>query len=319
MDETTVPVVDTPTEQETTESYIEQRREGKTEDLPVPPPTIPEVIPPPPVPEQVEAPKHTDQQAVDAYLEQRRGEKERKRGGKQARIDELTKQKAELEAKVAAAVPVPEAPKAEVVSPPVVVPPVTAPVEVPKSRPKMDQFDDVDAYHAAMALWAVEERSRSAAAPTPPVVEAPKPETVSPIRKEEFDKFLENGKRFIAGHADFNTTLEAAHIRGLTMTEGARVAITRLAAPEVAYWLAKPENDMAARRFMGLDEMQQVVEVGRIAERLAVSPADYVSSAPTPGIRLTNGNTRSTVPLSELSTDDYIRERKQQRRANRGR
>lgn len=321
------PVVEALTEEQTTEAYLEQRAEGKTTDLPVPPPTIPEVIPAPavePAKEIPVTPEMADQQAVDAYLEERKERKDQKRqkraglGGRQAKIDQLTKEKAELEerAKVAEAAKV-AAPAESVKEVPVVEaskPEVTA-------KPKMADFTDVDEYHAAMALWAVEEKERTKT--VPPVVPKEEPvkaaETpkIEQVRKEEFDRFLEEGKRFIAGHTDFNIVLEAAHVRGLTLSEAARVEIMRKAAPGVAYWLAKPENDLVARNLMKMDDAGQLVEIGRIMERLAVSPTDFISDAPSPGIRLANANTRSTVPIGSMDTDDYIRMRKQERRARR--
>jgi len=318
------PVVEEPkpTEQEITDTYIEKRLAGETTDLPVPPPTVEETIKPPEPEPVVETPQMKDVMAVDRFLEER---KANRRGGKQARIDQLTREKAELESAKKEleekAKTSPEAPKEEPKPPEVVVPPVVEaakPTEVPKERPKLEDFTDANDYHAAMALWAVEqskpvpkiEQAPPSAAPTPQVLQ---------VRQEEFDKFLERGKQFIAGHPDFNTKLEAAHVRGLTLSEQARVAITRLAAPEVAYWLASPENDLAARQLMRLDEGMQVVEIGRIAERLAVSPADFVSNAPAPGTRI-NGNARNELPLSQIQdTDEYIRRRKEERRTRRGR
>jgi hypothetical protein len=253
-------------------------------------------------------PEMVDRQAVDAYINERNGKKRRERGGKQVKIEQLTREKHEAEEKAAELAKQVEAAKA--VPPPVVETPPAA--EAPKTQPKMNEFQDVEQYYAAMALWAAKENG---AKPAEIPKEVPKPALVDTLRKEEFDKFLEKGKSFIAGHPDFNTTLEAAHVRGLTMSEAGRVAITRLAAPEVAYWLAKPENDLAARNFMKLDDFQQVIEIGKIAERLAVKPSDFVSSAPSPGIRLT-GNARNDVPLNEITdTDEYIRQRRQARRA----
>ena len=327
-------IVETPTEQEITEQYLEKRREGEIADLPVPPPTIPEVIPEPLAP--TEPPPPTPEVAAieqtDAYLEERKERKDVKRkaragkGGVQARIDALTKEKSEAEEKAARL-------EAEKVHQPVPVGTIkdeAIPVEVktevpssePKPRPRMNEFTDADEYHAAMALWAMDERARTNGVPKtePAKVEPVSPTPISQIKKEEFDRFLEKGKAFIVGHPDFNTTLEAAHVRGLTMSESARTAITRMAAPEVAYWLAKPENDLAARTLMGMDELQQVVEVGRIAERLAVSPSDFVSQAPAPGLRLTGNNIRTQVQLNQVTdTDEYIRLRRQQRRESRGR
>jgi hypothetical protein len=318
------------TEDQTTEAYIEARREGKTTDLPVSPPTIAETIKPPAPPE----PAAPTQEAIevaqtDTYLEERKKEREHKRGGKQARIDKLTKEKAELEAKLASApatpapTPEPAKPAAEAVAAPAptaaptptpaAVPPETKPIEVPKAKPRMNEYTDIEDYNAAMALWAASEAIKTEKAqPAAPVT----PQYLQ-VRKEEFDRFLEKGKAFMAGHPDFNTTLEAAHVRGLTMSEAARTAITRLAVPEVAYWLAQPANDLAARKFMEMDDLQQTVEVGKIAEKLAVKPEDFVSNAPAPGTRLNNANTRSTVSIAELDTDDYIRARRQEKKNGR--
>lgn len=303
-----------PTEQEITDSYIEKRLAGETADLPIPPPTVEETIKPAEPEPIVETPQMKDVQAVDRFLEER--QVRRKRGGAQAKIDQLTREKTELEAKtkeleakVPAVEPAKEGPKAEAAVPPV----VEAAKSEAKERPKIEDFTDANDYHAAMALWAVDERAKA----VPKTEQAPIAPQVLQVRQEEFDKFLERGKAFVAGHPDFNTVLEAAHVRGLTISEQARVAITRLAAPEVAYWLAKPENDLAARQLMRLDEGMQVVEVGRIAERLSVSPADFVSNAPAPGTRI-NGNSRNEVPLSQITdTDEYIRQRKLQRKAGR--
>jgi hypothetical protein len=309
------------TSDQVTEAYLEARREGKTADLPFAEPTIKEEVKPAVVEAPPDAPPPSE---TDQYLEKRQQVKEEKRkrkarGGEQARIDELTKKAADLERANEELVK-----KASEVKPPVAEPPKpvdeTKPaVVIPKQQPRINEYENIDDYQAAMALWAADERAKTVAKEPPRAIETPPINQSLQVRKEEFDKFLEKGKAFIVGHPDFNTILEAAHVRGLTLSENARIAITRLAVPEVAYWLAKPENDLAARALMGMDDLQQVVEVGRIAERLAVSPADFVSNAPAPGMRLTNATTRSTVPISALDTDDYIRMRKEQRRATRGR
>lgn len=317
-----------PTEEQITETYIEARREGKTSDLPIPPPTIPEIVKPAVASEPApDTPETVEIKATDTYLEERKAERARKRGGRQAKIEALTKEKHELEEKLAA-VPAVEPPKVEEPAK-VEEKPVAAAVEPPKptERPKMENFTDVDEYQAAMALWAVEESAkRGIVVPkmeqAKPVevakpVEQP-PVQVSQVKQEEFNRFLERGKLFMSSHTDFNTVLEAAHVRGLTMSESARTAITRLAAPEVVYWLAQPEHDLAARTLMQMDDLQQVVEIGRIAERLAVKPSDFVSGAPTPGIRLNGSSARQDLPLNEITdTDEYIRQRKLQRRGKR--
>lgn len=307
MPEPNTAVVEVPPEvkeRQETDAYIAEREKAK--ELPPPKVEIETTTPeqaaePPKVEEVVLTPEQIETNAVDAYLRERdydRKQKRKNRGGVQARIDELTKETAKLKEVVEATKSVVEAPK------PAETKAIEPVVEAPKAAPKMAEYTDVEKYNADMALWA--------AAQTKNVpVEVPKPPVVDTFRKEEFDKFLERGKVFVTSHPDFNMTLEAAHVRGLTMSEQARVAITRLAAPEVAYWLAKPENDLAARQFMKMDDFQQVIEVGKIAERLTVRASDFVSGAPAPSSRL-NGTTRADVQLDQVTdTDEWIRLRKQ--------
>jgi len=326
-------------ERQETDAYIEQRQKEKN----APPPPVVVETTKPATPEELAAaipetlkgksaeeikavldnaipPEMVDRQAVDAYISEREKAKTRKRrggaGGAEARIDQLTKEKAEAEAKAADALKAADEAKAKaaVVEPP--KPTVETPkVETPKAVPKMSDYTDVDKYNADMALWAASQVKPAEAKPEVPI---PKEPEYLKVRQEEFDKFLERGKAYVVSHPDFDATLQAAHVRGLTMSEPARIAITKLAVPEVAYWLAKPENDLAARNFMKLDEMGQIAEVGRIAERLAVKPSDFVSSAPAPGLRLA-GNAAAVAPsLQELAdsnqTDEYLRQRRQLRR-----
>jgi hypothetical protein len=330
-----VPVVEPEVkERQETDAYIAERQKEKN--APPPPvviettkPATPEelaaVIPEPlkgKSAEEIKAvldnaipPEMVDRQAVDAYITEReKGKRRKNRGGTQARIDELTAQKAEAEAKAAEAVKAAEEVKKAATPAPIPKPPEPEPpkpVETPKAAPKMSEYTDVDKYNADMALWAATQVKPTEVKP-PEVVKEPE---YLKVRQDEFDKFLERGKAYIVSHPDFNTTLEAAHVRGLTMSEAARTAITRMAVPEVAYWLAKPENDLAARNLMKMDDLQQVVEVGKIAERLAVKPSDFVSSAPAPGLRIA-GNVQPNVPLNEITdTDEYIRQRRQLKRA----
>jgi hypothetical protein len=82
------------------------------------------------------------------------------------------------------------------------------------------------------------------------------------------DNFSEKGKKLVEAHPDVNETLMAAHDKGLTISPEAVAEIVRRGAPEVGYWLAKPENFDVAHRLHGMAPHEQVVEVGRIAEQL---------------------------------------------------
>jgi hypothetical protein len=67
-------------------------------------------------------------------------------------------------------------------------------------------------------------------------------------------RFLEKGQKFIGLRKDFNDTLQDADDYGLTISPAAVAEIVRLGAPEVAYWLAKPENFEAAHGLMNMLE-----------------------------------------------------------------
>lgn len=109
-------------------------------------------------------------------------------------------------------------------------------------------------------------------------------------------QFLEKGKKLIAAHPDFNDALQEADRYGLTISTAAVAEIVRLGAPEVAYWLAKPENVEGAMRLMNMDADQQIVEVGRIAQQLEASGF-----------------------ANDPDTEDYINQRRQAKREGRQR
>lgn len=84
-------------------------------------------------------------------------------------------------------------------------------------------------------------------------------------------QFIEKGKKLIEAHSDFNDTLQDADSYGLTISTAAVAEIVRLGAPEIAYWLAKPENFEAAHGLMNMEPDQQVIQVQRYAKQLAES------------------------------------------------
>lgn len=181
-------------------------------------------------------------------------------------------------------------------------------------RPERAEGQSEADFTQKMAEWVIRQQDKitpKVATTTTAMVDAPAIDPVAATyRKEEFDGFLETGRKFITRNPDFNDVMNKAAERGLTLDNQAMVAIIKLKAPEVAYYLAKPENDAVARRLMTLDGFQQQLEVARIAERLAVNPNDFVSSAGHVGPRLVGGAQTDIRPES-MDTDDYLRKRKQ--------
>lgn len=271
----------------------------------------------------------------DEYIQKREELRREKKGGIRYKIDKLTKATAEAEKatkemkeklaameKNAAPTPAPVVP----VSPA----PAAAPVidDKPDPRPTREQFQDDAAHTQAIAEWVVRQQNKILAKPAvaapataPAVPAAPKEIQFNPQDpvhmqlKKEFDGFLFVGQDFIKRNPDFNDRLNAAAAKGLTLDNQAQRTIIRLAAPEILYYLAAPENEPEARKLMTMDGESQRDEIVRLAERLKVKPSDFVSSAPPPGQHLTNGSTRATIPRDQMDPDDYIKLRIQERRS----
>ncbi|MFI5095173.1 MAG: hypothetical protein ACHQIK_17185 [Candidatus Acidiferrales bacterium] len=270
---------------------------------PVEAPAILPVVEPKPAPGEAPVSPNAE---TDAALAAKAEERKKKRGGAQARIHELTAKNAKLEEERAKD-------RAE----------LEKQLEGQKQarandkRPTREQYIDEAEFAHMVAEWVIRQQEKiqpkpAAVAPAPKIDSAPAPVELSPqfvqARQQEFDGFLESGQKFISRNPDFHETLEKAAKRGLRLDNGAMLTIIRLKAPEVAYYLARPENDSASRRFMQLTPFDQSLEVARLAERLAVNPSDFVSNAGHPGTRL-NGGARTDVRPDEMSTDDYLRRR----------
>lgn len=252
---------------------------------------------------------------TDAFIKQRAEQKKTQRGGVKERIDALTRQAKEATEKAEAIIQTAKPAQ------PVAAQTVAAAVEEkPDPRPKQEDFKDAGEFTTAIASWVVRQQSKItapvAAQPAAPAEAAPaeiKFNPADPVHvqlKTELDGFIQAGQEFIKRNPDFNDALNAAAQRGLTLDTQAQRAIIKLQAPEVAYFLAQPQNEPVARRLMALDGMSQVIEIGKLAERLQVKPTDFVSSAGNPGTRLTGGVSRATIPPSELDTDSYLQQRR---------
>lgn len=83
--------------------------------------------------------------------------------------------------------------------------------------------------------------------------------------------FEASKKKLLAVHPDAAETLRKADEHGLTMSPEAVHEITRLGVPEVAYWLARPENQEGAAALMNLPPHAQVVRIGQLAKQLKES------------------------------------------------
>jgi hypothetical protein len=115
---------------------------------------------------------------------------------------------------------------------------------------------------------------------------------------EEAENFQAAGQAFVKEHPDFNQKMHAAAARGLTLDNKALRTIIRLRAPEVAYYLTDPKNEVEARNVMALSGPLQEVEVQRISNHLA-------------DVQAASRNRNR----DKMASDDYIKMRIQERRS----
>jgi len=193
----------------------------------------------------------------------------------------------------------------------------TAEAAANDKRPVREDFpgdaNGTTTFTAKMAEWVIRQQDKIVAKPVAAEVMAPAADPAKEAElKKDYDGFLEAGHEFIKRNVDFNDVLQKATERGLTIQNAAMMAIIRLKAPQVAYYLAKVENDAVARNFMKLDDVGQIMEVGRIAERLTARPEDFVSNAGPAGRRLTGGAAAGVAETDpdKMDTDTYLMQRR---------
>lgn len=226
-----------------------------------------------------ETPKEgTDEQPEkrsQSRFERRLNKVYRKFGEEKARADFLEKQLAELKA--------PKAPPQE-------------------GAPRLEQFDDIEKYAEAKAEWAKAQALKDYEA---------KQKTAS--QQEQHKKILtaweEKAEAAGAKYDDFDEI-----VGELQPNNPLVMAIMREEnGADVAYFLGK--NPKEASKLMGLDPIDQILSVGRLAAKIASEPpvAKQPSKAPPP---IEPVSAKAAAPTDEISDDDdmrtFIRKREKQ-------
>ncbi len=111
--------------------------------------------------------------------------------------------------------------------------------------------------------------------------------------------YRERAKEFAKDHRDFETVLNSATARELSLSVDAVDEIWKLRSPEVAYYLASPENEGEARIHHGLSGKEARDRIRFQHERLQ------------------RQNTFTPAPAKQVSTDNadsYIEKRREEKR-----
>lgn len=268
--------------------------------------------PKPVVPAVVEAPASRNAE-TDKRVNEVLNEKRKRKHPVEARLAEMTKKVAAAEEKAAKDKAELEAKLAEQNEKNIAAELERRKAEAAASdkRPTKEEFPIEAEFTQKMAEWVVRQQDKIKPKPieAKPAEVKPDPAIEAAI-KQEFDAYQQSGADFTKRNPDFNDVLQKAFDRGLVIRPLAGRIIMRLKAPEVSYYLARPENEADTRRFMAMDDIAQAAELGRIHERLKANPQDFISRAGKPGVPL-NGNAVTDVRPDEMTVEEYLRKRNQ--------
>lgn len=123
-----------------------------------------------------------------------------------------------------------------------------------------------------------------------------------PVTEKEFARYMERAAEFAKSHPDYTETLADAAKRGLNLSTAHTAEIVRLRAPEVAYSLAKRENESRARAM-------------NVAEGEYVNPdraADAIRREHSRRVRNQTFQTAGQVDGEEREVREYFRKREEE-------
>ena len=174
----------------------------------------------------------------------------------------------------------------------------SGPAEADPAAPRIDQFNDVEAYAAAREKYAASKALKDHQ--TKQQTEAQKQATAKLVEswEEKVERASEKYEDFQAVVGDIQPTTPWA-IAGMQTENGS----------DVFYHLGK--NMAEARRIAGLPPVMQILEIGRLSQKLADAPAKpkTPSKAPAPITPVTGASTPSSKSIYDpnLPYDDFVK------------
>lgn len=209
--------------------------------------------------------------------------------GVQKRIDKLTQQRYEREARIREL----EAKLAEQER--------TAQASQPEPDPT--QFDDLEKYLAAKVEFETGKKLR----------EIEQQRTVQQKQAERVAGFNERAASIRQANPDFDAVLQSAAIG---VSDAVMETILESDdGPSVAYYLAKNPTELYKLNAMG--ERQQVLELGRISARLSAKvPERKVTQAPppAPAVKATGSGSKSVSDMTDKEYADFRKRQDAQRK-----
>lgn len=238
--------------------------------------------------EQPQVPQETPQDPQDATPENPDGEEPRKKSGYDKLKAKLERERAEKEElrRENELLKKPQSPA------------------VPSEKPKLDDYENWDAFIEATAEWKVEQK----------LTERDTKEREKSLKAETQAKqqtYAQKAQEFAKSTPDFLDTLEESEAPMNDMLHQAIVDSDL--GPQVAYYLAKNPEEAAKMVKMGYGELNRYL--GKIEVKLESKPAPKTTNAPPP-INPARGSASSSVNPYErdLSPEEYKAWRAKQKR-----
>lgn len=197
------------------------------------------------------------------------------------------------------------------------------PVETTETpRPARKDFDDPDAYDAALVEWSSKTAADAARAEAAKEFEAKtateKLAEVERVQREQSEVVLNQWQdkrtKAIEEFPDYEAVVESDDLQISIPMRDAILAADN--GPALAYHLGK--NPAEAARIAALNPMMQLMEMGRMMATVEAQAKVVPSRVPTPPAHLSTGNAAVSKGLHEISDmDEYAARRQEQIRAQR--
>jgi hypothetical protein len=248
----------------------------------------------------------------------------RSKSGFQKRIDKLTRERHADRDRLAAL----EAELQSIKGAKPAVVEETKPAVEADPEPKEADFTDFKEFTKALARWTFRQEKKEQDTKT---AEQSAQEKFNAERKAEFDAHLSRLDEARERYDDFDDVADRVQRSGsFQLPQATQVAIVGAEnSGDVVYYLMKhPE---VCKKILGMNDARAVMEIGRISAQLEPREAEAeeeeemvpvgaprpkkTSTAPAPIRPVSGSATRSSVPLDELSYQDYRRIRDQQDKA----
>jgi hypothetical protein len=223
--------------------------------------------------------------------EQPGAEQPKRKGGFQRRIDKLTREKRELEARIAA-LEAKLAGGAGTGAPPGEAEHQARPAEAP-GKPRPEDFDTYEAYTEALTDWKLEQRERERAR--------------QDAERRVFESWMERIDAARKAHPDFDEVVDSDTPVSAAMQQA---ILESDQGAEIAYWLGKHPEE--AERISKLPPIAAIREIGRIEALLSSKkepspkPKATITRAPKPVTPVSGGKASLTGDIYDPAlAEDY--------------